>query len=344
MTHELKHIIQQAKINQQNGLKNVLATVVHLDGSSYRKPGVRMLIAENGEITGAVSGGCVEKEVVRRAESVFKDEKSKVITYDGRYRLGCEGILYILLEPFWMSDEFLTVFSSELKTRNPFTIESFYQPEDEVFGDFGSVIHFSNKSSYTFSNDFTPSNSSNLKTFSQRLQPLFKLTIIGAEHDAVKLCQMASLLGWEIDVLCSVKDPKTKNDFVGSSRVIPMIPETFNSTMIEKNSAVVLMNHSYAKDLQYLLKLQGVKLAYLGMLGAVKRRERMLNELSTSLEMTTNFDDLEQFIESIYAPAGLNIGSETPEEIALSILAEIMAVVKQKNPFSLKTIMGNIHA
>ena len=93
MTHEFKYIVNQAYKNQQNGFKNVLATVVYLEGSSYRKPGVRMLIAENGEITGAVSGGCVEKEVVRRAQSIFASGVPKVITYDGRYRLGCEGIL-----------------------------------------------------------------------------------------------------------------------------------------------------------------------------------------------------------------------------------------------------------
>ncbi len=75
-----------------------MATVVDLDGSSYRKPGVRMLITGNGDMVGAVSGGCVEKDILRRSESVFNDGKSIMMTYDGRYRLGCEGVLYILLE------------------------------------------------------------------------------------------------------------------------------------------------------------------------------------------------------------------------------------------------------
>ena len=151
MTHEFKHIVQQAKINQENGLKNVLATVVFLDGSSYRKPGVRMLIAENGKMTGAISGGCVEKEVCRRATSVFTNGKAKVITHDGRYRLGCEGILYVLLEPFFITDEFLSAFTSELTQRNSFKIESYYEQKDETYGEFGSVIRFSNNSSFTFS-------------------------------------------------------------------------------------------------------------------------------------------------------------------------------------------------
>lgn len=110
MTHELKEILQQATINQQQGIQNVLATVVDLDGSSYRKPGVRMLLSSDGKIIGAISGGCVEKEVQRRAQSVFENNKPKVITYDGRYRLGCEGILYVLLEPFNLSTDFIEAF------------------------------------------------------------------------------------------------------------------------------------------------------------------------------------------------------------------------------------------
>ena len=100
MIHELKKIFQVHETSAKASLKSVLATVVALDGSSYRKPGVRMLILENGYTVGAVSGGCVEKEIVRQTASVFSSGEAKIMTYDGRYRLGCEGILYILLEPF----------------------------------------------------------------------------------------------------------------------------------------------------------------------------------------------------------------------------------------------------
>ena len=106
MTHEFKQIVEATLLNQTSNIKSVLATVVDLDGSSYRHPGVRMLLSSNGDMVGAVSGGCVEKEVLQRAQSVFKTGKSKIMTYDGRYRLGCEGVLYILLEPFEVSNEF----------------------------------------------------------------------------------------------------------------------------------------------------------------------------------------------------------------------------------------------
>ena len=105
MTHELK-ILMQGYLNARHiGLECVMATVVALDGSSYRRPGVRMLITENGQMTGAVSGGCVEKELLKQADSVFRTGNPKMMTYDGRYRLGCEGTLYILIERFSPSAE-----------------------------------------------------------------------------------------------------------------------------------------------------------------------------------------------------------------------------------------------
>ena len=92
MTHELKKLVQAFTDAKERGLKSVLVTVVALDGSSYRKPGVRMLVLENGKMIGAVSGGCVEKEILIQSQSVFESTISKVMTYDGRYRLGCEGV------------------------------------------------------------------------------------------------------------------------------------------------------------------------------------------------------------------------------------------------------------
>lgn len=105
MTHEFRKIIETAHRYYLNGIPCVMASVVALDGSSYRKPGVRMLIAKNGTMTGAVSGGCVEKEILFQAESVLKLQKAKMMTYDGRFRLGCEGILYILIEPLQITSD-----------------------------------------------------------------------------------------------------------------------------------------------------------------------------------------------------------------------------------------------
>ena len=334
MTHEFKEIVDKAIINQKKGLRSVLATVVDLDGSSYRKPGVRMLIDEYGGMTGAVSGGCIEKEVFKRSKSIFENSKPKVITYDGRYRLGCEGTLYILIEPFVVSEDFFRRFNENLDSRNTFKIDSYFQKKDEAFGNFGSIIRFEDGSSFSFNKDIDKS----IQSFSQELQPLFRLLIIGGEHDAIKLCTMASLLGWQVDVITSMNDPKQLADFPGAHSVIGKSPEIITFNDLAENMAIVIMNHSYVQDLRYVVKLNEYKVKYIGILGAAKRRERLLSELFEFVPEVS-----EEFLESIYTPAGLNIGAETPEEIALSILAEIQMVIKEKEPFSLRKVTGNIN-
>ncbi len=337
MTHEFKHIITQAFVNQQQALKCALASVVFLEGSSYRKPGVRMLICENGDITGAVSGGCIEKEIVKRAQSVFKDGKAKVMTYDGRYRLGCEGILYILIEPFQVSQALLNAFNESQDARESFQIQSYYQLEDNSVGNYGSLITFKDHLSITFSSNFNIKTVQKLEVFEQELKPCFKLLIIGGEHDSVKLCSMASLLGWEVEVICSIKDPKLISNFPGATSVESHTPETL-TLEVDDNTAVVLMTHNYVQDLKYLLKLDGLKPIYIGILGSVKRREQLQNDLLHYKE-----DLSETTLERIYSPAGLNIGAITPEEIALSILSEILTVVRHRQPASLRDVTKKIN-
>ena len=130
MLHELKDIIRSAKIAQSLGIKTALASVVSLDGSSYRRPGVRMSIQENGKMIGAVSGGCVEKEILRQAQRVFETNTSTLMEYDGRYRLGCEGFLYILIEPFHPTEAFFNAFEKQCFSRKSFSISSYFSKEN----------------------------------------------------------------------------------------------------------------------------------------------------------------------------------------------------------------------
>ena len=333
MTHEFKKIVEQALINQKDGLNSILATVVHLDGSSYRKPGVRMLIDEHGRMTGAVSGGCVEKEIFRRSNSVFETGKSKIMAYDGRYRLGCEGILYILIERFIISDDCHRLLEEHFEMRKSFTINSYYEIGDELTGDFGSVIHFNSNTKLTFTEGVRQGS----QLYVQEMKPVFRLLIFGGEHDSVALCKMAALLGWQVDIIHSIKDPKKLGDFPGAHTVTGHSPETIELGDLNEKTAVVIMNHSYVQDLRYLVRLYEHKVTYVGILGAANRRERLFNELFDFVP-----DVSEEFLESIYTPAGLNIGAETPEEIALSILAEIQTVIKEKDPFSLRKVTGKI--
>lgn len=334
MTHELKQIFKAFAVAKSNKQKAVLATVVSLDGSSYRRPGVRMLLLDDGSRIGAVSGGCVEKEVFRQAESVFKSNTSKVMTYDGRYRLGCEGILYILLEPFNPSRTFIKSFEETLRQRTPIFIQSYFENEYGENEGYGSVFKFEEEF-IPLKSDF--SQKPEALIFEQTLNPCFKLVVIGTEHDAVQLCSFASITGWEITVVASPKEEKSIEDFPGALHFITAEANELE-IVIDDQTALILMTHSYVRDLQYLISLKDANPAYFGLLGPARRREKLFNEL---LEHTS--DITEDFLDKIHGPAGIDIGAETPQEISIAIMSEILAVTNKRSPILLKEREGRIH-
>jgi len=336
MTHELKNIVAAYLLAQSANLKTALATVVDLDGSSYRKPGVRMLLREDGQMTGAVSGGCVEKEILRQTQSVFENGVAKMMTYDGRYRLGCEGILYVLIEPFEPEKEFLKAFESILDNRANFEIRSYYKKEEGADERMGTLFDFSN-TSFPIRKSFKKMDG--YAVFEETKVPCFQLIIVGAEHDAVQLGSYASKTGWEVTVVASAAEEKTSDDFPGIKEMLSVEPELFSADIVDEHTAVILMTHGYVRDLKYLLAIKDTLPVYLGILGPSKRREKLLNEL-----IERNPDVNEQLLDRIYGPSGLNIGAETAQEVALAIIAEILSVVRGKKPMMLKDKSGGIHS
>lgn len=328
MTHEFKQLIDHYQLAKDSKIKSVLITVVALEGSSYRKPGVRMLLFEDNRMIGAVSGGCVEKEIIRQASTVFETDTPKVMTYDGRFRLGCEGILYVLIEPFAPSELFLTTFHNSIKERFNFKISSYFKSENVSEIGLGTRVQFQTTTLPVYLKHAV---NTELKVFEQRMTPCFRLVIFGAEHDAVQLCGFASNLGWEVHVIAHPLEEKNKENFPGISILKNIAPETYVATDVDDQTAIVLMNHSYAKDLLFLMALKDTKPAYIGLLGPSKRREKLLADfLDKNIEVDTNFFD------TIHGPAGLNLGAVTPQEIAVAIIAEILAITRNQTPKSLK--------
>jgi xanthine/CO dehydrogenase XdhC/CoxF family maturation factor len=334
MIHELKDIIRSAKIAQSKGIKTVLASVVSLDGSSYRRPGVRMSIQENGKMIGAVSGGCVEKEILRQAQQVFETNSSTLMEYDGRYRLGCEGILYILIEPFHPTNKFFDAFEKQCSSRKSFLINSYFSKETSKINQGSSCFHFNDQELSV--SELNPKK--NLTLFSQTIKPGFKLIIIGCEHDAVQLCKYASATGWDVVIVAPIDEQKSIKDFPGATNYYGINEKELNGFSFDSQTAVVIMSHSYVRDLKYLSELVGKKINYIGLLGPSKRREKLLNDLIEKNNLIS-----EGFFDKIYGPAGINIGAETPQEIAISILAEILSVIRNQKPIYLKDKQIGIH-
>ncbi|GAA3629250.1 XdhC family protein [Flavivirga jejuensis] len=337
MTHEFKNIVNQAAIAGKAGIKSVLASVVALDGSSYRKPGVRMLILEDGNMIGAVSGGCVEKEILLQSESVFKTGDSKIMTYDGRYRLGCEGVLYILIELF--ESDFKDVFSKVMNDRKTFEIWSYFDKKEGVISGIGSWVKMNSSFFSLQSNKQKLKENKSLSLFKQNMTPCFKLVIIGAEHDAVQLCKYAALTGWEVAIISGPSESKSIANFPGAISFQAVSAENMEIAAIDNQTAVVLMTHNFANDLRYLVQLKETNPVYIGLLGPSKRRDDLLSQF---IEYCPDVNTV--FLDTIHGPAGLNIGSETPQEIAVSIVSEILSVARKKDPIPLSKKTGKIHS
>ncbi|MGE5943865.1 MAG: XdhC family protein [Flavobacteriales bacterium] len=337
MTHEFKDIVQQGLAAKKQGIKSVLASVVALNGSSYRRPGVRMLILENNQMVGAVSGGCVEKEILLQSQSVFKSGESKIMTYDGRYRLGCEGVLYILLELFQPDDAFEMAFSECIKERHSFEIHSYFTKSEGITSGLGTSIKLKN-TIFSLGN-LSEAQSTHLTVFKQTLPACSKLVIVGAEHDAVQLCKYAALTGWEVTIVAGPKEAKTIESFPGASDFYAISPEDININSIDNQTSILLMTHSFANDLRFLVSIKNTNPNYIGVLGPTKRREDLLAQF---IEYCPDVED--DFLERVHGPAGIDIGSETPQEIAISIMAEILALTRKRDTISLSKKTGNIHS
>lgn len=317
MTHEFLKIIESYKRASKKNARTVLATIVHVEGSSYRKEGTQMLIDEYENITGALSGGCVEHEVIRQSRSVFSSSCPKVFKYDGRFRLGCEGSIYILIELFHPNDELINLIEDAIQHREVFSLSCSFMTDEISKPNFGTSFEFNNITIYHSNYE----KESNNLFFKQKIESLNRLCIFGIEHDAEKLSQMAFFLGWEVIIIGSEYSTVNGSDFPFAKSVLTMKPEDLDQDLFCKNTAIVIMSHNYSKDLRFLLNIITSKVRYIGLLGPVHRREKLLNAV---LDSDLIIDDIE--FDKIHGPTGMSIGSKTPEEIALSIMAEITSI------------------
>jgi len=371
MTKEINDILASFKEAQLKGRQTALATVVHVEGSSYRRPGARMLVEDNGKITGAISGGCLEGDALRKALLAINQRQNKLVTYNTLneediefgVQLGCNGIVHILFEPITpgqANNPVVLLEKFHLERKNAVLVTLFSlknshgpQPGTRFFSD-GEHIHGSieNKSlERKIKEDASTvlvSKSSLLKqygdyeltAFVEYLQPPVSLIICGAGNDAFPLVEMATILGWQITVIDGRATHANQQRFSKAHKIIAGKPaEVIKQVVIDEGTAFVLMTHNYNYDLAMMRLLLQEKCKYIGTLGPKKRLERMLAELQDQ-----GFAIADEQTARIYGPTGLDIGAETGEEIALSVLSEIKAVLVGRQGAFLRDRLDDIHS
>ena len=368
---EIKDIIRSFDEAQKQGRQTALATVVHLDGSSYRRPGARMLITDEGQLTGAISGGCLEGDALRKALLVMSQQRSMLVTYDTMDEddakfgigLGCNGIIQVLIEPINPAElnnpiqllkivaekrekaVLVTLFSLEnKKDTQPGTcllLKENAQTDrntplkDILVKDGVQVLQNGQSVFRTYQSE-----SKSITAFIELVEPAVALIAIGAGNDVIPLIAMAEILGWETMVIDGRPAYAKKERFVPSCQVLVSKPENvIGQIAIDKRTVFVLMTHNYNYDMAMLHQLLLKNVVYVGMLGPKKKLDRILGELH---EQGAGFT--QEQLGSVHSPVGLDIGAETSEEIALSILSEIKAVLSGKQGLSLHSNTGSIHS
>lgn len=322
MLYELLRLIDFAEGKAKEGRQLALAMIIHTEGSSYRKTGTQMVVADDATYAGALSGGCVEKEVVRQSERVFAKKESVVFPYDGRYKLGCKGVIHILVEYF--DPAVLSALAVKVREfsrlRKSFRLgikrDHFLTKASSYFCFDDEHIHVSATTS-----------EAHVEREELEIPPQYQLVVIGGEPDSVVLAGLADQIGMR--TLLVVKEsfvhPVAKN-----VKVAYLTPEGLvNAVRFDDQTAIVFMTHSLSKDLSYLVQVVKVKSAYMGVLGPPSRKELLLNEFMEYNE--TLFLAWQDKLERMHGPVGLGIGARTPEEISIAVLGEIISVFNHKS-------------
>lgn len=369
---EIRDIVKAYEAAAAAGKRTALATVVHVEGSSYRRPGARMLVTEDGQLTGAISGGCLEGDALKKAQLAIFQQKNKLVTYDTTdeddiqfgVQLGCNGVVHILFEPVHATAanpvQLLKEVLKERQNAVLTTLFSFqhangphpgtcllYLQNGQSFNnglpaalqpalqdDVQTVLKNAASSIRTYNHE-----NIQLTAFIAYLQPAIQLVIAGAGNDVMPLVAMADILGWQTIVADGRPTHATAQRFPQAQQVLNAKPaQVLQQLQVDAQTVFVLMTHNYNYDAEMLGLLLPLDVAYIGMLGPRKKRDRMLDELH---EKGYVFEAPQ--LEKIFGPVGLDIGAETAEEIAMAIVSEIKAVLAGKSGKSLRQKINPIH-
>lgn len=366
---EQRAIVQAFQKIDLSKRKVALATVVRVRGSSYRSPGARMLITDDGTWVGSISGGCLEGDALRKARMVMTEKKPVTVTYDTREEsnqnlgigLGCNGVIDVLIEPLDENDDYNTIkiFDRILDIEQPVAMATIFsenkrqaeklllKPDGEIIKDFSDqslsalvhpdLINLFETNKSAAKEYFTDNEKS--EVFIELIQPIISLMIFGGGFDARPVSQLAKSLGWNVTVTDECVAHIAPVFFPDADKLSLCQREFVDRDFkITSYTACVLMSHNYEYDRDVLKKILRTSTPYIGILGPRKRFDKMLAEFEKEgLKISSN--DLHR----IHSPIGLDIGAETPDEIALSIVGEIQSKFSNRSGGFLKYRNAPIH-
>ena len=349
-----------------------LATVVEVLGSAYRRPGARMLITEDGELTGAISGGCLEGDARQRARQAIFRGQPALVTYDTRDEddprhglgPGCQGVVRILLEPldFAAPDNPVELLRGFAQHPEPAVLATVFETDASglkaavgqrvLLSATGALrstpllaAPLAEAARATLAQGLSQvldveTDAGPVRALLEVLVPPLRLVVYGAGNDAQPLVHLAASLGWHITIMDGRPNLATAVRFPEAAEVRIVPVRKLKTQVPDADAYHVLLSHNYAYDLAALQTLLPTAAPYIGLLGPRAKASRLLSE---ELELTES-EMAEVLQNRLHSPIGLALGGETPEEIALAIVAEIQAVKNKRQPQHLRDTKAAIHA
>jgi xanthine/CO dehydrogenase XdhC/CoxF family maturation factor len=377
--NEVRALVEAFDGANRMGERCALATVVSVEGSSYRRAGARMLVCEDGASTGTISAGCLEGDVVEHAKRVMRAGEAVLVEYDTASTsdemawglgLGCNGIVRVLVEPLAPGSLYLKALRRSCDGRGDASVSvaTVYQhtPSGTTAAAAASIEiggrlfvsedgevrreNLSDEAASLVEGDVRAGAAGvrvyeaaggSFKFFVETLSPPVSLVVFGAGHDALPVVELARALGWQTEVVDPQARPVSHARFAMADRVTLSRPEDTGARIrITPRTLTLLMSHNYSHDLASLRFLLASPARYIGVMGPRKRTERMLGDLAAGDDA---FSLGEEDMTRLHSPAGLDIGANAPTEIALSIVAEMRAVLDGRRGGSLRERRGAIH-
>ena len=366
---EIKEIIKRVSAFAA-AERAVLATVIDVRGSGYRLPGARMLIRADGESFGTVSGGCLEADVIERAKRVLATGDAEVFTYDTTadetsvfsLNMGCRGVIRILLETVDNKSPIIANLNESYHERKQIAAavvvasevsgvrvggRVFLGREDpHSFTDTGSLLSKLNGldddlltifgSDPAFETNEYDVDGGMVEMAFETLEPPVRLLIYGAGADGVPLAAVAGEGGWQAEVYDHRSAFLTKDRFPTADEIVLLDRDAPFSVDADRRTAIVAMNHNYDRDRAVIPAALESDAFYVGALGPKKRTGQILDELAAGGVIFTDAQ-----LARLFAPAGIDIGADTPEAIA--IVAEIQSVIAKRSGGHLRDREGSIY-
>jgi xanthine/CO dehydrogenase XdhC/CoxF family maturation factor len=363
---ELTDVLQAIESLSARGEKLALATIVAVRGSTYRRPGARLLVPEEGELVGNISGGCLENDVADVARIVMREGMARIVSFDltadddevWGWGLGCNGAFELFVEPADKAAEVAGALRMALEEERPICMVTvlgsdlegvaqgdrmLVRPDGSTEQQLGAVSDAAREAALELleqERSEIRELGAGVRAFVEVLEPPLRLLVCGAGHDAAPLVRQAAALGWSPIVVDDRKEFLTRERFPEATGfVLVERPDEIAAVApVDERTHVVVMTHNFLRDKDYIRSLLSSPARFVELLGPRVRTERLFAELRAE-----GLDLSEDTLARFRTPAGLDLGAEGPEEIAAAICAEIVAVRRGRQAGFLKDRPGPIH-